>query len=337
MNNNTFNDLRRIEELEEIIEYPPKKLYKYISADTCYKIIENKSIRMTSPCDFNDPYDSKPIFRCSNNIIRYDRKKILEILKKERKFAVLDKNKQKRRLLFLKDFPDATCEVSFKDEIEETRDIMCSNSRVLCLSEEKDNILMWSHYAQNHSGVVIEFNTEHNILKSCRKVIYSNKAPYINGTFILKDNLSDLNIDDMKEIVSILYTKSKVWEYEKEWRLYFNFTIDNNLTEMLKDYVDDKPLKTFKKEVFNTKKYIHLPLFNNHITALYLGYNINKKNETKIVHLCKKNYPKAKIYKATLDTNYYKINYVEYDEFYRDNRDEIEKLAEIIAKKYSKM
>ena len=31
---------------------------------------------------------------------------------------------------------------------------------VLCLSEVNDNILMWSHYGQSHTGVVLEFPTE---------------------------------------------------------------------------------------------------------------------------------------------------------------------------------
>ena len=29
--------------------------------------------------------------------------------------------------------------------------------RMLCITEEHDNLLMWAHYAQNHTGAVLEF------------------------------------------------------------------------------------------------------------------------------------------------------------------------------------
>jgi len=29
---------------------------------------------------------------------------------------------------------------------------------VVCLNEKKDNILMWSHYAKNHTGFCIEYD-----------------------------------------------------------------------------------------------------------------------------------------------------------------------------------
>jgi hypothetical protein len=32
--------------------------------------------------------------------------------------------------------------------------------RILCLAERPDNLLMWSHYAQQHAGVVLEFETK---------------------------------------------------------------------------------------------------------------------------------------------------------------------------------
>ena len=32
--------------------------------------------------------------------------------------------------------------------------------RVFCLSELDDSVLMWSHYADQHQGVVLGFDTE---------------------------------------------------------------------------------------------------------------------------------------------------------------------------------
>ena len=38
----------------------------------------------------------------------------------------------------------------------EIRSVM-ADTAVFCLSETHDNLLMWSHYAQNHTGAVIKF------------------------------------------------------------------------------------------------------------------------------------------------------------------------------------
>ena len=32
-----------------------------------------------------------------------------------------------------------------------------SDTTLFCVSESQDNLLMWSHYAQNHTGAVIKF------------------------------------------------------------------------------------------------------------------------------------------------------------------------------------
>ena len=42
---------------------------------------------------------------------------------------------------------------------------------VLCLSEVNDNILMWSHYGQSHTGVVLEFSTEANSWFSASRLL----------------------------------------------------------------------------------------------------------------------------------------------------------------------
>jgi hypothetical protein len=38
------------------------------------------------------------------------------------------------------------------------REAFSNGYLVTCFSEEKDNVLMWSHYAENHSGFCIEYN-----------------------------------------------------------------------------------------------------------------------------------------------------------------------------------
>ena len=85
------------------------------------------------------------------------------------------------------------------------------NGTLACFSEEGDNIIMWSHYANSHKGVCLEYepqlldesNPEHrSILSSIRKVWYSN-----------------LRFEDKDGMFSP-FVKANAWNYEQEWRLF---------------------------------------------------------------------------------------------------------------------
>ena len=87
---------------------------------------------------------------------------------------------------------------------------------ILCLSEECDSVLMWSHYAQDHKGVCFEFiRTEENLLGDddiCSPVNYFRHYPHIDiGQMVLNT--------DGRTIALMMKTKSADWSYEKEWRL----------------------------------------------------------------------------------------------------------------------
>jgi hypothetical protein len=85
------------------------------------------------------------------------------------------------------------------------------NIKVCCFSERKDSLLMWSHYANEHKGICIEyeFENESETRTFLQPILYSNKIHKIN-TF---EDLTVLN-----QVASTL-TKCKDWEYEEEWRL----------------------------------------------------------------------------------------------------------------------
>ncbi|WP_232469477.1 DUF2971 domain-containing protein [Brachyspira pilosicoli] len=92
--------------------------------------------------------------------------------------------------------------------------------KVACLTTHNDNTLMWSHYADKHKGICIEYdisqlqNNNNFILK---KIDY-------NLSMLLFDLKNEILLDNNKSIKSIidLFTvKSKEWEYEDEYRILF--------------------------------------------------------------------------------------------------------------------
>ncbi len=84
---------------------------------------------------------------------------------------------------------------------------------VLSLSEINNNILMWSHYSESHTGFCIEFErTDSNELgnwEHCAPIIYDQTLPIYNP----------VDLEKKETVTQILLTKSDLWSYEKEWRI----------------------------------------------------------------------------------------------------------------------
>jgi len=96
--------------------------------------------------------------------------------------------------------------------------------RVFSVSEKKDNILMWSHYADYHTGVVFKLNVLpdlDNPLCVAKPIIYKSKPPTF---FTAKEWIDDIigvkSIDHEKLSLEYAYIKSDVWSYENEWRVW---------------------------------------------------------------------------------------------------------------------
>lgn len=105
------------------------------------------------------------------------------------------------------------------DKLEE----LSTNYAVMCFSEIHDHGLMWSHYADEHKGIVITFErNEDNMLgrSSCRPTRYSRHYPRITHAEYWKtrQNASQDKPEDHDVLSMCLFTKYEDWFYEKEWR-----------------------------------------------------------------------------------------------------------------------
>lgn len=90
---------------------------------------------------------------------------------------------------------------------------------ILSLAKTKENLLMWSHYANSHKGYCVgldrsylqkieEFNNLRSNLAVLEEVMYSKEYPNFNGAS-----------SDPKTDIYPLFTKSADWAYEQEVRL----------------------------------------------------------------------------------------------------------------------
>jgi hypothetical protein len=90
---------------------------------------------------------------------------------------------------------------------------LAENLGVLCFSENPTQLLMWSHYADSHRGVCLEFESDESPVKGWRKYIY-HPVRYVTDRRI---NVLELGYKDAFH--QLLTCKSMDWAYEKERRL----------------------------------------------------------------------------------------------------------------------
>ncbi|HWZ21683.1 MAG TPA: DUF2971 domain-containing protein, partial [Cytophagaceae bacterium] len=87
--------------------------------------------------------------------------------------------------------------------------------RLCSFSERNDSLLMWSHYADSHKGITLEYDVSKNdkIGAYLEPVYYTNKMFDITPFFGKSK--------DMLPVKMAAITKAEDWQYEKEWRLTF--------------------------------------------------------------------------------------------------------------------
>lgn len=87
-----------------------------------------------------------------------------------------------------------------------------------CFSEDPDSMLMWSHYADNHQGMVLKYEFFNPDLKK-----YWDVFTGLNPVMYTEDLINLEEYKGVREKISIstlaAISKSKEWSYEKEWRL----------------------------------------------------------------------------------------------------------------------
>lgn len=182
-----------------------KSLFKYKPLNNfTLDIIVNNRIYYPKPESFNDPFDTQCSFKNSSAIIEPNNQdKIKKAFPNEDPNEVLAYTRK-----------DLTGDIdSFKKELKDFG--------ILSLAEDEKDILMWSHYADDHKGVCIEFerndSNELGNLKVTRKVAYTKNYPSMNVKSLLSKDGHE------KSLMRVLYTKSEHWNYEREWR---NFQAD---------------------------------------------------------------------------------------------------------------
>lgn len=179
---------------------PIPALHKFVSADRLISILRSPSIRFTQPQFLNDPYECH---------LSLDKSAVLERYKAFRKQAEpgINDAQLSNALTIAEDQLVVDALLQYRERRK--------SLGVVSLSEDPLNLLMWSHYGDEHRGAAIELDWSHPKLRpgsfggdefsGLVKVEYTNRKIF--------------GLPDPDTIVDVLSTKSPHWSYELEWRL----------------------------------------------------------------------------------------------------------------------
>jgi hypothetical protein len=114
------------------------------------------------------------------------------------------------------------------------------NIRICSFSKTNTSTLMWSHYADDHKGICIEYDF----------LFEDSIRPFVQPVFYRKDlhKIGLFEEYDTMQMIAANLIKSPSWSYEKEWRL----------------------------TIFKQREHFFQKLSSPKPTAIYLGARINE-------------------------------------------------------------
>lgn len=209
-------------------------LYKYRACGKyTEQIFKTGCLHYSYRTDFNDPYDSMVCIDKAREIYQEG--------------AALTLDKQIKKLIIIFD----------NDSLEQIYQDVLGKFEILCLSRNGRQLQMWSHYADNHKGLCLEFDDD--ILRQSLGDLFDvkyNQEPYK----VQLNRPDEMNEDIFK---GVLCTKEKGWEYEQEVRLLRH---------------------TEKGQITN-----NYPFNKQALKSIYFGSQCTQRNIIKYKRLCRLN------------------------------------------------
>ncbi len=155
---------------------------------------------------------------------------------------------------------------------------------MISLSSQRDNLAMWSYYAEKHAGIVLGIKTRAFLPMPLYKVKYSRNRPRIGQHETDEDNIRKFTV------------KAPAWSHEREWR--FTEMIDN-----IRLYRKFRSLASWSDER------ILWEIEPSNIECILLGIRCNDLELLNIVEHFHLANPLCPILKAERDCNKFKLNF----------------------------
>ena len=215
-----------------------KVFYKYVPAERI-DILQNRLIRFTQPFALNDPFEAKPHFyelgskeEFAKHYAEAIRKFPIRVWDDYRKaigndsgrFALAKKvNNDPDYAEWLYKNLHRQSPQDLLPNLQERSNNLHNEFGLLSLSETRDNLLMWAHYAAGHTGFVIMLDGFHDFFNAIETLPGFSKPERVEYR-LERHQMTFDEINREEAIREIFFIKGSDWQYEKEWRYLKNLT-----------------------------------------------------------------------------------------------------------------
>ncbi len=291
-------------------ELPPV-LYKYCN-ERGAEILETLRVKVTRPVELNDPFEFSPIV--DTNVAQKDVLKMLD------QVAAMDSTYE----TFLASTPYKPSRAEFDKKMRENREVFAAQwmadlpkkalgyqrdhpklvsaiCGVLCLAEPPDDILMWSHYADEHKGIAVGIASGSAGLGYYGTKMWS--VQYRKARAKVSPIFDKNSPRTRADVIKTTRRKSVHWKYEREWRQI------HNLSEC------EKKKDKIGQIVINPKTgepiYL-LPIKESWIKSVILGCRCDPTLEKRVRRqLARGVFPDLRLQRAVEDNEGFKLNIVD--------------------------
>lgn len=291
----------------EADEAPGPSLYKYMSYETCRIVLTNGTLRWTTPRLLNDPYDMTFDLHVDGSPAEV-RALALELLwadlqddSRPAPLAAFEawKPVAKRRFKTFAAFArvagrgvdQALRRAEAIDEMNLELQAWLQRAKILCLTETPGNMLMWSHYGQQHQGAVLRFDAvaESSMFSAAKRVVYTAEMPRLGDSHTMAGVIAGRPLDQKRLITAQVYSKALEWSYEREWRIQFG--------------LGRSSMAPFEDLRFGEEL----------LTGLVLGCRMPAEHREELAILARRLNPDVELLQATPDGREFKIDVTPFD------------------------
>jgi len=202
----------------------PRRLYKYCAFNVnTLRLLSEAEVFYANPTTFNDPLDCNPTIQIDTDVLPLEKlcyKMLSAAYGKERAQREI-KNHRFRSTEYgdYKMDPEVTA-YYMQDLASNVRGLLYSEMGkrgVLSLAERWNCPLMWSHYADEHRGLCIEYDTTDNACSNINAVDY-RRPRSIKVSDLVEWKVNGSTDAEKTILDTFFFAKAPQWRYEKEWR-----------------------------------------------------------------------------------------------------------------------
>ena len=221
------------------------------------------------PSQMNDPFEARPHFQwpTSPHEAKEQRQHLLKLAKAEN----LSFKQRQKRVSEIMANP-----AQYIPGFQAGLNLTFEQQRLCCFTELSNDLLFWSHYADSHRGMCLEFDATRDPIGRAYRVCYRDEYPTVK--------VSEWKENPLRAIL----TKSPDWAREREYRsLLIKDTTDKLLT------------------VDPTGSFIQIP--SRALTGVYFGAETSEEDKKVVLDLISEGPFNPSIYHGQLSPNSYKV------------------------------